>query len=44
MANTIEEKLKDTELFMLAQFIDVLEIIEKYNTINEVKVDIEKRS
>ncbi|MBR0350857.1 MAG: hypothetical protein IJH76_03445 [Clostridia bacterium] len=43
MTNDIEEKIKDTELFMLAQFIDVLEVIEKFNNMEEVKKDIQKR-
>lgn len=43
MANEIEEKIKDTELFMLAQFVDVLEVLEKYNSLEDVKNDIKKR-
>ncbi|MBR3255059.1 MAG: hypothetical protein IKF97_02370 [Clostridia bacterium] len=43
MTNNIEEQIKDTELFMLAQFIDVLEVIEKMNNIEVIKEDIKKR-
>ena len=43
MVNEIEEKIKDTELFMLAQFVDVLEVLEKYKSMDEVKNDIQKR-
>ena len=43
MTNNIEEQIKDTELFMLAQFIDVLEVIEKMDNMEKVKEDIKKR-
>lgn len=43
MINNIEEQIKDTELFMLAQFIDVLEVVEKLNSIEDVKKDIKER-
>ncbi len=41
--NNIDKKSRDTELFMLAQFIDVLEVLNKHEKIEEVKKDIEKR-
>ena len=41
--NNIDKKSRDTELFMLAQFIDVLEVLNKHEKIEEVKMDIEKR-
>lgn len=40
------EKIKypsDEKILLLAQFIDVLEIIEKYETIEEIRKDIIKR-
>ena len=41
--NNIDKKSRDTELFMLAQFIDVLEVLNKHEKIEDVKKDIEKR-
>lgn len=41
--SNINKKSRDTELFMLAQFIDVLEVLNKHEKIEEVKKDIEKR-
>ena len=43
MLNDELKHLKDIELFMLAQFIDVIDIISQYNSIDEVKKDIRKR-
>lgn len=34
---------KDTELFMLAQFIDVMEVLDSYKKIDEIKFEINKR-
>lgn len=41
--SNINKKSRDTELFMLAQFIDVLEVLNKHEKIEDVKKDIEKR-
>lgn len=41
--SNINKKSRDTELFMLAQFIDVMEVLNKHEKIEEVKKDIEKR-
>lgn len=35
--------IKETEIYMLAQFIDVLENIEEFEELKDVKDDIEKR-
>ena len=35
--------IKDTEIYMLAQFIDVLEEIENFKSLEEVKEDIKNR-
>lgn len=35
--SNINKKSRDTELFMLAQFIDVLEVLNKHEKIEEVK-------
>lgn len=35
--------VKDMEIYMLAQFVDVLENIEEFNKIQDVKDDIRKR-
>ena len=40
MKNNKEEKEKDIELFMMAQFIDVIEVLDKYEKIEEIKDDI----
>ena len=34
---------QDIELFMMAQFIDVINVFEKYETIEEVKKDVKAR-
>ena len=34
---------QDIELFMMAQFIDVINVFEKYETIDEVRKDIKAR-
>ena len=34
---------QDIELFMLAQFMDVIDVLEKYETIDEVRKDIKVR-
>lgn len=41
--NNIEENIKDTELFMLAQFVDVLEVLENFDEIEKIKNDIKER-
>ena len=43
MKNNKEEKEKDIELFMIAQFIDVIEVLDKYEKIEEIKDDIKNR-
>ena len=43
LLNNMAKELKDTELFMLAQFIDVMEIINEYDKIEDVKNDIKTR-
>lgn len=34
---------QDIEIFMMAQFIDVINVFEKYETIDEVKKDVKAR-
>ena len=41
--SNINKKSRDTELFMLAQFIDVMEVLDKHEKIEDVKEDIKKR-
>lgn len=43
MQSDISEEIKDTELFMMAQFIDVINILESYENIEEIKSDIKNR-
>lgn len=43
MMKNIEEQIKNTELFMLAQFVDVLEVLEKIDKIEDIKKDIQDR-
>lgn len=38
-----EIEVSDIEILMLSQFIDVLEVIEKYETIEDVRNDIYQR-
>ena len=38
-----ETKIADIEIMMMAGFVDVLEVLEKYDNIKEVKDDIKKR-
>lgn len=40
MDEKIEQNTKDVELYMLAQFIDVIEVIEKFTSIEQVKIDL----
>ena len=39
----LERKMKELQIGDLAQFIDVLEVIEKYENIEDVKLDIKFR-
>ena len=43
MQSDISEKIRDTELFMIAQFIDVINILESYENIEDVQNDIRNR-
>lgn len=35
--------IKDTEVYMLAQFIDVLESIENFEKVEDIKINIRER-
>lgn len=37
MQSDIREEIRDTELFMMAQFIDVINILESYENIEDIK-------
>lgn len=39
----LERKMKELQIGDFAQFIDVLEVIEKYKNIEDVKLDIKFR-
>ncbi|MBR3003022.1 MAG: hypothetical protein IKF38_05660 [Clostridia bacterium] len=39
----MEEKIKNAECIMIANFIKVMDIISKYKSIEEVREDIDKR-
>ncbi|MDO4391481.1 MAG: hypothetical protein Q4C11_00035 [Clostridium sp.] len=39
----LERKMKELQIGDFAQFIDVLEVIEKYENIEDVKLDIKFR-
>ena len=41
--SNINEQVKDTELFMISQFIDVIEVLEKYEKIEDLKQDMRIR-
>lgn len=43
MDELLKNETKDVEIFMLYQFIDVLEVIGNCNNMNEIKKDIEAR-
>lgn len=43
MQSDIREEIRDTELFMMAQFIDVINILERYENIEDIKSDIKNR-
>lgn len=43
LQSNIAEELKNVEMLMLAQFIDVMDIIGNYKKIEDVYIDIEKR-
>lgn len=43
MTKDIGEEIRGTELFMLEQFIDVIDVLEKYETIEEVRKDVNRR-
>lgn len=43
MQSDISEEIRDTELFMMAQFIDVINILESYENIEDIKSDIKNR-
>ena len=43
MVSHISEQIKDTELVMVAQFIDVIDILDKYDRIEDIKLDIKNR-
>lgn len=38
------EQIRNIELFMLSQFIDVLNVLDKFETIKDLKEDIKRRS
>ena len=37
------EQIRNIELFMLSQFIDVLNVLDKFETIKDLKEDIKRR-
>ena len=43
MNNNIKKELNDNEIFMIAQFIDILDIFDKYNKLEDIKLDIKNR-
>ena len=43
MNSNLSESIKNTELFMMAQFIDIMDVIDGYKNIEEVKEDIKNR-
>lgn len=43
MQEDICKEIQDTELFMLVQFIEILDILEKYDKLEEIKKDINER-
>lgn len=43
MNDNTSKKVKETELFMLYQFIDVMDLLDSYENMNEIKKDIKSR-
>ncbi len=43
MEDNIVDKLKSVEMFMMAQFIDVLNVLEQYESYEEIRSDIKSR-
>lgn len=43
MESKISQPEKEIEIFMMAQFIDVMDVLDKYEKIGEVKEDIKNR-
>ncbi len=43
MKGAISQPEKEIEIFMMAQFIDVMDVLDKYEKIGEVKEDIKNR-
>lgn len=43
MDDNIKKELNDNEVFMIAQFIDILDILDKYNKLEDIKLDIKNR-
>ena len=43
MDDNIKKELNNNEVFMIAQFIDILDILDKYNKLEDIKLDIKNR-
>ena len=43
MNEDMKKEVRDIELFMLVQFIEILDILGKYNQLEEIRKDINKR-
>ena len=43
MSNDIDKEVKETEIFMLSQFIDVMDLLDSYENMKEIKKDIKNR-
>ena len=43
MNKNISDEIRDIEAFIIAQFIDVIDILKKYDKIEEIKLDLKNR-
>ena len=43
MNKDISNEIRDTEAFIIAQFIDVIDTLDKYDRIEDIKLDIKKK-
>ena len=43
MNKDISNEIRDTEAFIIAQFIDVIDTLDKYDRIEDIKLDMKNR-
>lgn len=43
MNKDVRDEIKDSEVFMIAQFIDIIDTLDKYDKIEDIKLDMKNR-